>query len=127
MKHGLRKWPILSAMDSTAADLSIAPAMSWPGIKNGVRHNLSGNPILMSGLTNLNPWPSCIRVFFFDLRTIHGDKSLLKDIRTRVLKKTRKNTLFLGLLIQNALKLRPPLGFFRDFVLVDDGEHKRHA
>ncbi len=60
---------------------------------------------------------------FFDLRTIHGDKKLLRKIRKNVLKKTQQNTLFLGLLIQNALKLRPPLGFFRDFVLVNDGEH----
>ncbi len=60
---------------------------------------------------------------FFDLRTVYGDKSLLNKIRKKVLKKTRKNTLFIGLLIQNALKLRPPLGFFRDFVLINDGEH----
>jgi CBS domain-containing protein len=60
---------------------------------------------------------------FFDLRTIHGDKKLLRKIRKKVLKKTQKNTLFLGLLVQNALKLRPPLGFFRDFVLINDGEH----
>ncbi len=60
---------------------------------------------------------------FFDLRTIHGDKTILRKIRKNVLQKTQKNTLFLGLLIQNALKLRPPLGFFRDFVLINDGEH----
>lgn len=60
---------------------------------------------------------------FFDLRTIHGDKSLLAKIRKDMLKKTQKNTLFRAHLITNALKLRPPLGFFRDFVLVHDGEH----
>jgi len=72
-----------------------------------------------------NPQPKALMYssIFFDLRTIHGDKKLLKNIRKKILKKTRKNTLFLGLLIQNALQLRPPLGFFRDFVLVDDGEH----
>lgn len=60
---------------------------------------------------------------FFDLRTIYGDENLLEDIRVKILKKTRQNTRFLTLLIQNALKLRPPLGFIRDFVLVHDGEH----
>lgn len=60
---------------------------------------------------------------FFDLRTIHGDKRLLKNIRKKMLKQTQKSTLFIALLIRNALKLRPPLGFFRDFVLVHDGEH----
>ena len=60
---------------------------------------------------------------FFDLRTIHGDKKLLKTIRNKMLKQTQKSTLFLALLSQNALKLKPPLGFFRDFVLIHDGEH----
>ncbi len=60
---------------------------------------------------------------FFDLRTIHGDKKLLKNIRKKNLKETQKSTLFLALLTRNALKLKPPLGFFRDFVLIHDGEH----
>jgi len=60
---------------------------------------------------------------FFDLRTIYGDKALLKNIRKNMLKQTKKSTLFLALLTKNAMKLRPPLGFFRDFVLVHDGEH----
>ncbi len=60
---------------------------------------------------------------FFDLNTVHGDHAFLKDIRANMLTKTRKNTLFLAHLTKNALKLRPPLGFFRDFVLVHDGKH----
>ena len=61
---------------------------------------------------------------FFDFRTVYGDKHLLNEIRERMLARSRSNTLFLGLLAKNALQLRPPLGFFRGFVLVDDGEHK---
>jgi len=60
---------------------------------------------------------------FFDLFTIRGETSFLKDIRHTMLIKTQKNTLFLAHLTNNALKLRPPLGFFRDFVLVHGGEH----
>lgn len=60
---------------------------------------------------------------FFDLRTIHGDKELLAKIREDMLKQTKKNSLFRAHLVGNALKLKPPLGFFRDFVLVHDGEH----
>jgi CBS domain-containing protein len=41
-----------------------------------------------------------------------------------MLAKTQQNTLFQAHLTNNALKLRPPLGFFRDFVVVEDGEHK---
>ena len=61
---------------------------------------------------------------FFDLTTVHGDASLLEQVRARLLKKTKGNTLFLAHLSKNALALRPPLGFFRDFVLIKDGENK---
>jgi CBS domain-containing protein len=61
---------------------------------------------------------------FFDLTTVHGDESLLEEVRIRLLSKTKKSTLFLAHLSRNALMLRPPLGFFRDFVLISDGEHK---
>ncbi|MCB1754769.1 MAG: cyclic nucleotide-binding/CBS domain-containing protein [Gammaproteobacteria bacterium] len=60
---------------------------------------------------------------FFDLRAIYGDKSLLDEIRTQMLETSQKSTLFLAHLTANALKLRPPLGIIRDFVLIHDGEH----
>lgn len=62
---------------------------------------------------------------FFDLTTVHGDTTLLHEVRTRLLQKTQKSTLFLAHLSKNALLNRPPLGFFRDFVLIKDGENKR--
>jgi len=61
---------------------------------------------------------------FFDLTTVHGDESLLEEVRIRLLSKTKSSTLFLAHLSRNALMLRPPLGFFRDFVLISDGDHK---
>ncbi|WP_133408467.1 DUF294 nucleotidyltransferase-like domain-containing protein [Parashewanella tropica] len=61
---------------------------------------------------------------FFDMRSVYGKESLLADIRQQMLEKTRDNTLFLAHLSANAIKLRPPLGFFRDFVLTDNGKHK---
>jgi len=61
---------------------------------------------------------------FFDLDTIYGDASLLADVRKSMLAKTQKNTLFIAHLSKNALNLRPPLGFFRDFVLKQNGKHK---
>ena len=60
---------------------------------------------------------------FFDLRVVHGERRLLSNIRGRVLEQTPKNQLFLGHMTRNALSHRPPLGFFRDFVLVHDGKH----
>jgi len=61
---------------------------------------------------------------FFDLETICGDASLLNTVRTNLLKKTTKSSLFIAHLSKNALSLRPPLGFFRDFVLKQNGKHK---
>ena len=64
---------------------------------------------------------SCI---FFDIRVIYGDKKLLKRIKKKAIKMTKNNQLFLAHMTANALQHRAPLGFFRDFVLIDDGEHK---
>ena len=49
--------------------------------------------------------------------------SILAFIRKKMLKQSRENGIFLAFMTGNALKHRPPLGFFRDFVLVHDGEH----
>ncbi|QUM76385.1 CBS domain-containing protein [Moritella sp. 24] len=62
---------------------------------------------------------------FFDLATVYGDSSLLQDVRRNMLIKTKKNTLFLAHLSRNALLQKPPLGFFRDFVLIHDGNNKK--
>ncbi|XQW85254.1 putative nucleotidyltransferase substrate binding domain-containing protein [Thalassotalea piscium] len=64
---------------------------------------------------------SCV---FFDLVTIYGDDSLVEEVRTQLLQKTKGNSLFLAHLSRNALALRPPLGFFRDFVLISNGKNK---
>jgi len=61
---------------------------------------------------------------FFDLDTIYGDSSLLEAVRKSMLAKTQSNSLFIAHLSKNALSLRPPLGFFRDFVLKQNGKHK---
>ncbi len=60
---------------------------------------------------------------FFDMRVVHGERRLLSNLRGRILEQTPKNQLFLGHMARNALSHRPPLGFFRDFVLVHDGQH----
>ena len=61
---------------------------------------------------------------FFDLTTVYGDSRLLESVRETMLKTTQRSTLFIAHLSRNALNLRPPLGFFRDFVLIQDGENK---
>jgi CBS domain-containing protein len=69
------------------------------------------------------PMALMLSSIFFDLRVIHGKEKLLNKIRKKILHKAPKNQLFLAHMARNALSHRPPLGFFRDFVLVHDGQH----
>lgn len=58
---------------------------------------------------------------FFDLRCLYGDCSLLESLQEDFLAKTKSKTLFQAFMAGNALSHRPPIGFFRSFVL--DKEH----
>ncbi len=69
-----------------------------------------------------NPQPKALMYasIFFDLRCLHGDKSLLDTLQADVLSKTKVQTLFQAFMAGNALSHKPPLGFFRGFVLDKD-------
>lgn len=54
---------------------------------------------------------------FFDLRCLYGEAALFEDLHQSILRRTRKSTLFLTHMAANALNFRPPLGFFKGFVL----------
>ncbi len=60
---------------------------------------------------------------FFDLKPIHGDTILFETLHGDILDKSRANSIFIAHMVDNALSHRPPLGFFRNFVLIHDGEH----
>ncbi len=62
---------------------------------------------------------------FFDLTTVCGDESLLNEVRSRMLSKAAKNSVFIAYMSKNALQHKPPLGFFRDFVLVQAGDNRK--
>jgi len=74
-------------------------------------------------ITTPSPKALMYSSIFFDLRCISGNNQLIHSVRENMLKLTPKNNLFLAHLTFNALKLKPPLGFFRDFVLIHDGKH----
>ena len=60
---------------------------------------------------------------FFDMRTIYGEQGLFDNLQQEILQQCKSNTIFLTHLVANALHNRPPLGFFRQFVLIHDGKH----
>lgn len=60
---------------------------------------------------------------FFDMRHIAGDSQLTENLQKYVLSKARNNTIFLAFMSENSLLHSPPLGFFKAFVLENDGDH----
>jgi CBS domain-containing protein len=70
-----------------------------------------------------NPKAMMLASIFFDLRVVEGDQELFQALQDHILAKTREDSIFLAHLAVNVLTHRPPLGFFRNFVLVHDGEH----
>lgn len=65
---------------------------------------------------------SCI---FFDLDAVYGDEYLVENLQDMIASKARHNPRFLGAMARNTLNRRPPLGFFRTFVMETDGrQHK---
>ncbi|MDH3638648.1 MAG: DUF294 nucleotidyltransferase-like domain-containing protein [Gammaproteobacteria bacterium] len=60
---------------------------------------------------------------FFDLYRVFGDNELFAELQGYLVEKARTNKLFHAYMASNALQYQPPLGFFRNFVLVKDGEH----
>ncbi len=60
---------------------------------------------------------------FFDLKPVRGDNGLFEPLHAEILRKTRDNSIFIAHMVSNALSHRPPLGFFRNFVLIHDGKH----
>ncbi|MEY6432938.1 DUF294 nucleotidyltransferase-like domain-containing protein [Thioalkalicoccus limnaeus] len=60
---------------------------------------------------------------FFDLRPVHDPGGLFEELRDHILQHSRANRIFVAYMTANALKHRPPLGFFRSIVLIRGGEH----
>jgi len=60
---------------------------------------------------------------FFDLRPLHDPEGMFEELHEHVLEHSRANRIFIAYMASNALKHRPPLGFFRNFVLISGGDH----
>lgn len=62
---------------------------------------------------------------FFDLRGIYGDKTLAKQLNQHIRQEAQQHSGFLTYMARNANQRKPPLGFFRQFVLDGEGEQSR--
>ncbi len=61
---------------------------------------------------------------FFDFKSEFGTLELARELRGEVLEYSQRQELFLTHLAQNCMASRPPLSFFRNFVVEKDGKHK---
>jgi CBS domain-containing protein len=69
------------------------------------------------------PMSMMLSSIFFDLRPVTGSDELFTPLQQMILEKSQVNRIFLAYMMANAMKHRPPLGFFRQFVLEQGGEH----
>jgi CBS domain-containing protein len=61
---------------------------------------------------------------FFDFRGAHGDMSLVDELRNFLFTSLEGWAGFFRHLTENALHFRPPIGFFRNFVVESRGKHR---
>ncbi|MBK1644692.1 cyclic nucleotide-binding protein [Thiocapsa imhoffii] len=73
----------------------------------------------------LKPEPKALMLanVFFDLRAIHDPEQLFSELQERIIERSKSNRIFVAYMVANALKYRPPLGFFRNIVLIQGGEN----
>ncbi|MDN7143289.1 CBS domain-containing protein [Pseudomonas sp. JQ170] len=61
---------------------------------------------------------------YFDLRVVWGDEDACEQLRQSILGQVADNRLFQRMMAENALRQRPPVGRFREFVLTRKGNDK---
>jgi CBS domain-containing protein len=65
-----------------------------------------------------------LSIIFFDFEYIDGDKDLYNQMSDSVFKYIAERKTFLGFLSKATLNNPAPLGFFKQFLVEQDGEHK---
>jgi CBS domain-containing protein len=92
------------------------------------RRPLSGwQAIFNDWITKPKPKSLMHASIFFDMRAIYtsdGGHELFEELQNSVLELAGENSIFLSLMVGNALELTPPLSFLNRLVLDSDGEHK---
>jgi CBS domain-containing protein len=63
-------------------------------------------------------------LIFFDMRPVGGDASLFDALSALVLESLRDASFFKSVLAYITIDRKPPLGFFRTFVVEQSGQHK---
>jgi CBS domain-containing protein len=74
----------------------------------------------------LNPDEKSILLssIFFDYNHIYGDKTLVDRLTDNIFETVGDSSRFYSILANDAMKSPPPLGFFKQFLVEQNGEHK---
>ncbi|MCF7560945.1 DUF294 nucleotidyltransferase-like domain-containing protein [Sabulilitoribacter multivorans] len=74
----------------------------------------------------LNPDDKAILLssIFFDFSCIYGNKNLINELSNSIYESLSKTTLFFKFLGRDAIKSPPPLGFFKQFLVEENGDQK---
>ncbi|MBK5208876.1 MAG: CBS domain-containing protein [Flavobacteriaceae bacterium] len=75
-------------------------------------------------ITDPIPEKILLSIIFFDFELIYGDETLYTKMAKSVFKSIEKNQIFLSFLGKVTLDNPPPLGFFKQFLVEQDGENK---
>ena len=75
-------------------------------------------------ITDPIPEKILLSIIFFDFALIYGDETLYNKMAQSVFKTIEKNQIFLSFLGKVTLDNPPPLGFFKQFLVEEDGENK---
>ncbi|WP_370277573.1 DUF294 nucleotidyltransferase-like domain-containing protein [Pontibacterium sp.] len=74
-----------------------------------------------------NPDPEALLncSIFFDLDGVYGKTDWAEQLNAFVVRRSGQSPRFLACLARNALNRTPPLGFFKGFVMEQDGKHRK--
>jgi CBS domain-containing protein len=64
-------------------------------------------------------------VILFDFRPVYGNYNLAENLRNHLADTIKNHEMFLKQMANLTISVRPPLGFFKTFVVEKSGEHKK--
>ncbi|TKD66262.1 DUF294 nucleotidyltransferase-like domain-containing protein [Flavobacterium sp. ASW18X] len=75
-------------------------------------------------ITNPGPNEMLLSIIFFDYNKVYGDEAIVQELSEHILKTIENYPVFLTHLAGSAMANPSPRGFFRNFLVEQDGEHK---
>ncbi|NJB35433.1 DUF294 nucleotidyltransferase-like domain-containing protein [Croceivirga sp. JEA036] len=75
-------------------------------------------------ITNPGPNEMLLSIIFFDYNKVYGDVAIVQELSEHILKTIENYPVFLTHLAGSAMANPSPRGFFRNFLVEQDGEHK---